>query len=550
MKKIYIYFTILFSLCLLASCGEIETCVHEYELVESKESTCSEKGYTLEKCSLCDKIKKTDKKLLEHNIIEEVIAPSCTEKGYTLKSCTNCNYEKKENIQEQLGHSFGDWETVKEATELSDGLKTRKCDICKFTEEVIIESKTYINLEFIKYPFNPNKTYECKTYEELSFIFNCALLKNTTTFKAIINFEVTDFNKLLKDLVKDEQVPIAFHVKASLLGNELTCTLDYSNNPCLETNINRYIQFDSLNLEKTNPTRSNTFDEFAINNSLYEYEVITSDQLYYALERGVKPICKEGSPSEIMYEKMKDILRDIISDDMNDVEKIKAIHDYIIMNVVYDQALLEYLYQNKDDVKDYKGFYLEGVLLDNRAVCEGMSKTFASMCNIEGIPCVVVEGYQKANPNGAGHSWNKVNVNGVWYIVDVTSDGTIINNEFEVVSYKYFMVDELTINRLYIGKQYNDIICDSIYDIYKDIEYSYMDSKHSFLINSQEELNQIIGYFENQNKDQYTIQFKINFDYGDSYIDEINKAYEQNNIDGSYTYINDNPVIMLIKNNK
>lgn len=42
----------------------------------------------------------------------------------------------------------------------------------------------------------------------------------------------------------------------------------------------------------------------------------------------------------------------------------------------------------------YESFYIEGVLTDTDylAVCDGMSKTFSLLCNIEGIPCVRVIG--------------------------------------------------------------------------------------------------------------------------------------------------------------
>ena len=57
-------------------------------------------------------------------------------------------------------------------------------------------------------------------------------------------------------------------------------------------------------------------------------------------------------------------------------EKIKAIHDYIIMSTIYDNELLLKTMYGEENLNNYKGFYLEGVLLDKKAVCEGISKTF------------------------------------------------------------------------------------------------------------------------------------------------------------------------------
>ncbi|MDE7107440.1 MAG: hypothetical protein K2O39_03875, partial [Clostridiales bacterium] len=82
--------------------------------------------------------------------------------------------------------------------------------------------------------------------------------------------------------------------------------------------------------------------------------------------------------------------------------------------------------------ESYSAYYLEGVFGDGttefggmaynpNAVCDGMSKAYALMCNIEGIPCVRVVGRAGKSINTAGgHAWNKVFVNGAWYMVDCT----------------------------------------------------------------------------------------------------------------------------------
>ena len=44
--------------------------------------------------------------------------------------------------------------------------------------------------------------------------------------------------------------------------------------------------------------------------------------------------------AEVILNTAKSILREIIDDDMNDFEKIKAIHDWLVLNVTYDDELL------------------------------------------------------------------------------------------------------------------------------------------------------------------------------------------------------------------
>lgn len=74
----------------------------------------------------------------KHSYTSKVtIAPSCTEAGVTTYTCS-CGDSYTEEIP-ALGHSFGDWTTVREATYAESGLRTRTCFRCGQTEEEPIE---------------------------------------------------------------------------------------------------------------------------------------------------------------------------------------------------------------------------------------------------------------------------------------------------------------------------------------------------------------------------------------------------------------------------
>ncbi len=301
-----------------------------------------------------------------------------------------------------------------------------------------------------------------------------------------------------------------------------------------------------MNYNSYNSSRTSTFDDFKINASVHSYKVKTSEQLAYVLERGAKPICEVGSPAEKMYNKMKDVLREIIDDNMTDVEKIKAIHDYIILNVTYDQELLT-LISSSNNISNYNGFYLEGVFNDKKAVCEGISKALASLANIEGIPCVTVEGYQTNNPSGVGHAWNKVYVNNNWYIIDATSDGIIINNTYEILSYKYFLIDEETMQKVYIGNTYKNIICNKKYDYYNNYKYKLDSNEYTYVISNQDELKNIVKFFETNTNTKKSIEFKVTFNYGESFVDELQMAYVSLGKNYSFNFTDSNSIITLIR---
>ena len=587
MKKIIVIFPLLIFLLLLTSCDPVKqiTCKHEYETYSIHYSTCAVKGKKVEICKKCNHENETILPLLEHEfeqfeipptcehegktyqkcknckkektlstlnklpheLSETTFEPDCENKGYTLKKCNNCSYEEKTNIVDALNHDLSNWEVITNPTDTHDGLRTRNCTRCDFIEEEIILSTSYIDLSLIREPFDSTLTYEFNSYEELLLKFKCAIVNQSSTLNCKINFKYENLQNLLDSLVKDTDLIFSFQAKISAMGNTLTLDFSYPKEPTLSTSKIYYTQYNSFNYTPIEKSRTDDFDNFLINSSLYSFNVETTDQLFYALECGTKPICKPNSSADKAYKKLKEILINIINDDMNDFEKVKAIHDYLVMNIVYDHELLLKLYQNEQNLKDYKGFYLEGGLFDNKAVCEGISKSFTALCNIEGIPCVTVEGFQTNNPNGAGHAWNKVYLDEKWYIIDATSDGTILNNEFEVLSYKFFLIDETSFKTSYTGINFSNIICNNNYNYYENTFFTYDNIEYDFNITSQEELNIIINYFETQNIANSTIEFKIDFDFGDSCLDEIQLAYQTNNLSGAYFYINNPDSFMLIK---
>ena len=550
MKRKILSLLFIFSVFLLTGCGDVLgqiTCEHDYEVVKEIKATCDKTGKIEYECGLCGKNKteKTDK--LEHRFVEnsEVLA-TCTTEGYSIKSCKLCGYETKTDFVEPLGHEFGKWTTVLEPTDVEEGIKERYCQNCSEKEIEFISGNIYVDLTYIKEPFDSNIVYDCNDYNDLSFRFNCAVANLSETLKCKI-YDLDDFNTLLNKLVADCDLPHSYSLSATLTGDELTLTFTYLGEPSLKTTENRYYQFNSLNYQPTKSNRKADFDDFNINQSKYEFKVTTSDMLYYALERGAKPIFTSECTASIIYEEMKDVLREIISDDMTDTQKVIAIYEWLVLNVTYDSDLLDLLYGGSSNLSKYNGFYLEGVFLDKKAVCEGISKAFTSMCNIEGIKCVSVKGYQTDNPTGAGHEWNKVYIDGNWYIVDATSGGTILSNNSEVLSYEFLLITEKEFSKYYTAEYYTELVCNKEIDVYSLLEYEFGGKKHDFVIESQEELNNIIKYLYSVKDEKITVSFFVDFQYGNSLNDELEKAFKANMIAASYSYLQNGNEIMIIR---
>jgi len=95
-------------------------------------------------------------------------------------------------------------------------------------------------------------------------------------------------------------------------------------------------------------------------------------------------------------------LKRIIAPGMNDHQKEKAIHDWIVTNLAYDTRLVSH--------SAYDG------LTEGRTVCQGYALLTYEMMRQAGIPVKIVEGTSR----GRAHTWNLVRVGGKWYHLDAT----------------------------------------------------------------------------------------------------------------------------------
>ncbi|MFX4263837.1 transglutaminase domain-containing protein [Pelotomaculum propionicicum] len=121
--------------------------------------------------------------------------------------------------------------------------------------------------------------------------------------------------------------------------------------------------------------------------------------------------------------RVDEILSQIITDGMDDYQKEKAIHDYIVLNVEYDTSYTE------------NSAY--AALTKGKTVCQGYSLLAYKMLNKAGIETRIVEGDAKGL-----HLWNLVRLDGIWYHLDCTWDDPVPNRD-GFVSYRFFnLTDE------------------------------------------------------------------------------------------------------------
>ena len=149
------------------------------------------------------------------------------------------------------------------------------------------------------------------------------------------------------------------------------------------------------------------------------------------------------------------LLPSIITSDMSEYEKVKALHDYIINNTQYDYE--NYLNGTIPD----SSYSAVGVFQYGVAVCQGYAYAFELLCELAGIECELVTG----TANGGGHAWNQVKVDGKWYNIDLTWDDPIYYYNgvlTPILVYDYFLISD---EQMYLDHVANDAqhVCDESY---------------------------------------------------------------------------------------
>lgn len=111
--------------------------------------------------------------------------------------------------------------------------------------------------------------------------------------------------------------------------------------------------------------------------------------------------------------------------------KLKVIHDYIILKTAFSKEHI--------NAKD-----AYGPLVSGWGQCEGYAKALSYACTYFGIENVRITG---TNDHGLSHAWNKVQINGAWYNVDLTWDDPE-GHTADFIVYNYLLVPDAQINGL------------------------------------------------------------------------------------------------------
>ncbi len=129
---------------------------------------------------------------------------------------------------------------------------------------------------------------------------------------------------------------------------------------------------------------------------------------------------------------MRAVLDKIIVPGMTDRQKVKAVHDYMVVKYRYDTDFKSGLYGNNT-------YAFHGLLKNGTGVCQAYAELFFLLMCYEDIECYYVTGWAKNETGEYGlHAWNVVYVEDGYYHVDVTFDDPVPDTGNKI-SYEYFL---------------------------------------------------------------------------------------------------------------
>ncbi|MDR4944252.1 S-layer homology domain-containing protein [Bacillus wiedmannii] len=200
-----------------------------------------------------------------------------------------------------------------------------------------------------------------------------------------------------------------------------------------ETNITLPYKTKNGNQEEVMKTLFNAYKEVASKN---EYTNYNRSNVSYGISGSpgnytftLKITYRETKEqTEYVMKQAKAIVSSITQVGMDDHEKVKAIHDYVVKHISYDTS--------------YKAYTAYEALVNRSAVCQGYALLTYQLLKEAGIENHFVVGTGDGQP----HAWNLVKIENKWYHLDTTFDDPVPDEQGRV-TYSYFNLSDEQIAR-------------------------------------------------------------------------------------------------------
>lgn len=229
------------------------------------------------------------------------------------------------------------------------------------------------------------------------------------------------------DALADEE-KIVYHAYEYAMENGYTNILiDDLLVPDVETlyKILEYLALDSPLLEQNLRYKVGNFTTYYPVDVLGVYKRQATFDGYYIIVDNFD--AKWWEKKQQAIEKAVEIVETLPAE-MSDAQKAEKLYRYIAKNITY----AEYGEDAEKEVLPY----LYDALITGKTHCDGYTNAFSLLCRLAGINCV--EKMCTAKKGGIGHTWNCLELDGVWYNADVTGSTMIPKKSSKMHAGCYF----------------------------------------------------------------------------------------------------------------
>lgn len=121
----------------------------------------------------------------------------------------------------------------------------------------------------------------------------------------------------------------------------------------------------------------------------------------------------------------------------SDYEKVKTIHDNIIRNASYIDTVDPSEAKDSNIVTEYAGISVHSpysIIANQKGVCQSYASLFQKFCDRLNLPSKYITGIATSQSQISDHAWNKVNIDGNWYNIDLTWDDPVVNFNGQIIN--------------------------------------------------------------------------------------------------------------------
>ena len=397
--------------------------------------------------------------------------------------------------------------------------------------------------------------------------------------------EGLDLNTALSHATASFETPFSSSIGLSSLGNKLTVNIEFVSP----------VERDGksgMSVKASEDTRS-LAPEMGSGRSLYIDQVSVTQLVRNVVEladlpMGVRPTFDSTANSaraQQAYDAAVSVCDRYLSDEMTAYQKVTALYEWLALNVTYDRYTLVWydLYARafsgyslsaiKTQVETQRSTYQDnatmtanfnkvlacttikeaqevldeilhklsvfdayGAMVERLAVCDGISDAFRLLCLVEGIPCLKATGLGVTSSGTENHAWNKVSIDGHWYVVDATwgRNGDLVTHRWLLLE-ESDAVDNHKENCRTNATSVVDTLADGVYDYYRRTSvYGY----DLYVENEAEFLSMFNAFYRLH--DQTVLEFEMGFDYN------IVELMKKTGYIGSYSHSESGDIVTII----